>query len=302
MPNWNQIVNELRNTPSPTDAIRRRYLRQLNKLTGRNTIIYYSGWLQNAINEPNIRASLSINDADMNGFMTAIHKLDRTKGLDLILHTPGGEVAATEAIINYLRKMFGTDIRAIIPQIAMSGGTMIACACKEIVMGKQSSLGPVDPLVAGIPAGGIIEEFQQAMHGVITDPRTKPIWQQVIGRYPQAIFSEAIKAIEWSTELVETWLSTGMFPAPADKALVKTIVQEIANFPRKHLHTRHFSIDKAKSLGLKIIDLEADDKFQDAVLSVHHACMRAIETATTLKMIENHKGKAYILSIPRERH
>jgi ClpP class serine protease len=49
--------------------------------------------------------------------MTVIHNMDRSKGLDLLLHTPGGDIAATESIVDYLRSMFGTDIRAIIPQL-----------------------------------------------------------------------------------------------------------------------------------------------------------------------------------------
>ena len=65
---------------------------------------------------------VGISDADKNGFMSVFHKLDRTKGLDLILHTPGGDMAATESIVDYLGSMFGKDIRAIIPQLAMSGG------------------------------------------------------------------------------------------------------------------------------------------------------------------------------------
>lgn len=122
------------------------------------TYVYYSGWLQ----KQGI-SGLGINDNDKNGFMTTIHDLDRSKGLDLILHTPGGESAATESLVDYLRKMFGTDIRAIVPQLALSAGTMIACSCKSIVMGKQSSLGPIDPQLSGIPAHGIIEEFKQAL-------------------------------------------------------------------------------------------------------------------------------------------
>jgi len=69
--------------------------------TGRNVIIYYSAWLQ----KPSI-VGLQVNDADKNGFMTVIHELDRSKGLDLVLHTPGGETAATESLVDYLRSMF----------------------------------------------------------------------------------------------------------------------------------------------------------------------------------------------------
>ena len=58
--------------------------------------------------------------------MATIHKMDRKKGLDLILHTPGGDMAATKSLVDYLRIMFEGNVRAIVPQIAMSGGTMIA--------------------------------------------------------------------------------------------------------------------------------------------------------------------------------
>jgi ClpP class serine protease len=103
--------------------------------------------------------------------MTAIHGLDRKKGLDLALHTPGGEAAATESLVDYLRQIFGTDIRAIVLQLAMSAGTMLACACKSILIGKQSSLGPIDPQLGGLAAHGIIEEFTKAYEEIQVDPR-----------------------------------------------------------------------------------------------------------------------------------
>ena len=106
--------------------------------------------------------------------MATIKDLDSTKGLDLILHTPGGDIAATEALVGYLRSMFNTDIRAIIPQIAMSAGTMIALSCKEIVMGKHSSLGPIDPQLGGLPAHGIIEEFTKASDDAKLYPYMNP--------------------------------------------------------------------------------------------------------------------------------
>ena len=80
MPNWNELLDEIKASGSTYDIIRREYLRQLHELTGRNVIIYYSGWLQ----KPNLDG---INDSDKIGFMSTIQGLDRTKGLDLILHT-----------------------------------------------------------------------------------------------------------------------------------------------------------------------------------------------------------------------
>ena len=146
MPNWNEILDEIKEGGSIFDVVRRRYLRQLHELTGRNVIIYYSGFLQS----PDVHGNFSISDLDKIGFMSACNKVDATKGLDLLLHTPGGAIAATESLIDYLHKVF-SDIRVVVPQLAMSGGTMIACSARSILMGKQSSLGPIDPQLGGLP-------------------------------------------------------------------------------------------------------------------------------------------------------
>src|SRR5471030_919875 len=151
MPNWSEILTEIqelanKGVPNPLDTVRRGHIKKLAEYTKRNTIVYYSGFLSL---DPNLRG-IAIGDEDTNGFMTTIHKMDRSKGLDLILHTPGGDIAATESIVAYLRSMFGTNIRAIVPQMAMSAGTMIACSTQEIVLGKQSSLGPFDPQLGGV--------------------------------------------------------------------------------------------------------------------------------------------------------
>jgi len=149
MPSWDQVLKEIQECKraDALDFIRRKYLKELQEKRKRNVICYYFGWLQRQG-----VGGVEVDDNDKNAFMAAIHNLDRSKGLDLILHTPGGRVAATESIVDYLHTMFGQDIVAIIPQLAMSVGTMISCSCKEIIMGKQSNLGPIDPQFNGIQA------------------------------------------------------------------------------------------------------------------------------------------------------
>lgn len=209
MPNWNEVLNEISATStkfshmaqSSIDTVRRTYLDELHKKTGRNIIAYYSAFLS----KPNIAQS-AIRDEDKNGFMMAIHSLDRTKGLDLILHTEGGDIAATESIVNYLHKMFGDNIRAIVPQIAMSAGTMLACACKSILMGKQSNLGPIDPHLSGIPAHGVIAEFKRAHNEVSEDPNKAIIWAQIISKYHPTFLGQCENAISWAESFVREQL------------------------------------------------------------------------------------------------
>ena len=134
MPAWGKVLAEIggQQAQHPVDLIRRKYLAKLHNRTGRNVIAYYSGWLLRPPTMPN----LAVGDDDINAFKSAVHQLDRRKGLDLILHTPGGDIAATEAIVQYLHAIFDHNIRVLVPQLAMSAGTMIACAAHTIVMGK----------------------------------------------------------------------------------------------------------------------------------------------------------------------
>ena len=164
MPAWGAVQQEINLLhagcdPSALYTVRRKYIAALSAKTGRTTIVYYSGWLSTQTITP----LLVINDDDKMGFMQAAHNVDHGAGLDLILHTPGGSVTAAESIVDYLLKVFKGDLRVIVPQIAMSAGTMIACASREIIMGKQSNLGPIDPQVNGLPAYGVLDEFDRAV-------------------------------------------------------------------------------------------------------------------------------------------
>lgn len=298
MPNWSEVLGEINQVKaqlvaaSPLDIVRRKYLRELHEYTGRNVIAYYSAWLQRGANTPN----LSINDADKNAFMSAVHKLDRSKGLDLILHTPGGSIAAAESLVDYLRRMFGTDIRAVVPQIAMSAGTMMACACKEIVLGKQSNLGPIDPQMNGMPATGVLREFEEAIREIKADPARIAVWQVIIGKYHPSFLQQCKNAIEWSKTVVEDWLRTGMFAGDRRAAAkAANIVRELTNDNVMKNHGRHVHIDQCRALKMRIVELEADPKLQDLVLTVHHAFMQTVsEAGAVTKIVENHLGVAMV--------
>jgi hypothetical protein len=294
LPDWKELADEIKEAGSTFDIIRRKYLRNLYDLTQRNVIIYYSGWLQ----KPGLQLETSINDNDKNGLMNAIHGLDASKGLDIVLHTPGGETAATESIVDYLRSIFGTNIRAIVPQLAMSAGTMIACSASSIVMGKQSSLGPIDPQFSGLPAHGVIEEFARACSECKADPSKIPMWQPIIAKYNPTLIGECQKAISWSQEMVKDWLSNGMLKDdqnPAAKA--ESIVGELGSHALTKSHARHLSASKCKDIGLKIEMMEDDDKLQNAIMSVHHACIHTLTSTGAIKIIENHEGKAFVQAI-----
>ncbi len=273
------------------DNVRRKYLRELQNHTRRNVIAYYSGFLS----KPSI-PDTDITDEDMNGFMMAIHGLDRGKGLDLLLHTPGGSIAATESIVTYLHKMFSRDVRAIIPQIAMSAGTMIACSCSSILMSsKHASLGPTDPHLNGMPAQGVIEEFRRACREVKRNPSRIPIWQPIIGQYGPTFLSQCENAVKWAKQFVEDQLVANMFYRETNaRQTAHSIVRHLTDYRGNKTHDRHISYDECKMMKLKVVPLEDDGALQDLVLTVHHCYMHALMNTPSFKMIENHEGVAFV--------
>lgn len=294
MPNWSELLREISAIGSPFDVLRRKYIRELSRYTKRNVICYYSGFLQ----KPELGAATAVNDTDKNGFMTAINGLDTSKGLDLVLHTPGGDTAATESLVDYLWSKFADDIRCFVPQMAMSAGTMIACSAKEIWMGKQSSLGPIDPQFGPMPAHGVLEEFKRAYDEIVADPRTIPVWQPIIAKYNPAFLGECQKAIDWSTSLVDGWLKRNMLANEPDRDVIaQNVMHELADHAVSLAHNRHLSAQKCKEIGLKIYDLESDQKLQDKVLSVHHVFFQTLSSTPAFKIIENQNGAAFILQV-----
>ena len=303
MPNFSDIQKEINTLGSAYDVVRRNHLKHLADTTGRNLIVYYSGFLQKT-GIPQLLPHLAVNDSDKNGFMAAIHNLEKSRGLDLFLHTPGGEIAATESLVNYLRQMFGTDIRAIVPQLAMSAGTMLALSCREIILGKHSNLGPIDPQIGGMAAHGVVEEFNRAIDEIrnATDPNEKhakvAMWQPIIAKYTPTLIGQCQKAIAWSQSMVANWLETGMFDGESDaKTKAMAIAEELGNHALNKSHARHIHLDRLTELGLKVVQLEANQILQDRVLAVHHACIHTLTHTPAVKIVENQNGVGLILGM-----
>lgn len=78
MPNWAEIQREMVASTADAsgapdyDAVRRRYLAQMHRLTRRATILYYGNWLGGS--GAGNRAAISLDD--IHGFMTAVSGLD----------------------------------------------------------------------------------------------------------------------------------------------------------------------------------------------------------------------------------
>jgi ClpP class serine protease len=92
---------------------------------------------------------------DAQTIIAAIKETPPAVPIDLILHTPGGLVLAAMQIARAV-EAHPAKVTVYVPVYAMSGGTLIALAADEIVLGEFSVLGPIDPQIMGFPAASIV--------------------------------------------------------------------------------------------------------------------------------------------------
>jgi hypothetical protein len=298
MPSRNEIQEEITSAKGGAqDAVRRKYLVELSDHTKRDTIMMSSAFSSQKIqNLPNFL--VSITNEDIQGVMSALHGLKNNK-LDIILHSPGGSIEAVEQIVNYLRNKYN-DIRVIIPQNAMSAATLIACAADEIIMGKHSAIGPIDPQITfpmesghfTAPAQSILDEFVRAKEEIKSDPSTAPIWVRRLDKYPIGFLKICENTIDLSKDIAARWLKTWMLKTnPQKETQAKEIAEWLCNTNLHKTHGRPIDINEAREKKMIITALEDDNDLQDKVLSVFHAAMVTHMVSNCVKFTENQNGK-----------
>ena len=323
MPTWGVILAELQSlsasqqarggspdptAPSPHDVIRRKYLAELAEFTGRPVIVYASGWLEGRpVSDPSV---VSVSTRDIMGFMEAVHGLPRGS-LDLILHSPGGDANAAQAVMQYLRHQGFDDIRAIVPVSAMSAATMMALSCNEILMGWHSQLGPIDPQFTlmtpdgprSAPAQSILDQFELAKLECAQNPAALGAWLPILRSYGPGLLSQCVTAQQAAEDNVVEAMSRHMF-GDLEPEEARSLSGKIAAWFNDHKthrsHGRPLQYDDVVDQGVKVTLLESNDPLQDKVLSAWHGVQLSLSQVAVTKLVENHQGKAWVFAIRRD--
>lgn len=165
-----------------------------------------------------------INIEDAEELLRVVRMTPPDKPIDLILHTPGGLVLASEQIARALCN-HPAKVTVYVPHYAMSGGTLIALSADEIVMDPHAVLGPVDPQLGEYPAASILRvvETKRPEHVddrtlILADVARKALWQ--VRRLLEEILASKMpleRAKEIAALLSQgTW--THDYPISADEA------------------------------------------------------------------------------------
>ena len=168
---------------------------------------------------------------DSEAVLRAIRLTPDETPIDLVLHTPGGLVLASEQIAYALRDHPG-KVTVLVPHYAMSGGTLIALAADEILVDSAAVLGPVDPQLGDLPAASIVRVA-----------RRKPI-ERVEDR-TLIMADVAEKAVRHMKEVVRELVSKRLEPKEAE-----SLAEQLAG--GHYTHDDPITLAEARGLGLPV--------------------------------------------------
>ena len=140
------------------DMARERILRHVSTQRGSRVITLIHR--QESVSFLGIPVARYINIEDSEQILRAIRATPDQVPIDLLLHTPGGLVLASEQIAQALAR-HPARVTVFIPHYAMSGGTLIALAADQIVIDENAVLGPVDPQIGSYPAASILKAVER---------------------------------------------------------------------------------------------------------------------------------------------
>lgn len=148
-------------------AVRREQaIRAIEKANGTRVITMIHRQERRSLFGFSVARHIDLEDAQT--IIAAIKETPPTVPIDLILHTPGGLVLAAMQIARAV-EAHPAKVTVYVPVYAMSGGTLIALAADEIVLGEFSVLGPIDPQILGFPAASIVKARDSKPIAEVTD-------------------------------------------------------------------------------------------------------------------------------------
>lgn len=168
----------------------------------------------------------------------------RRHTLFVILDTPGGVVETVERIVRVFREYY-SEVKFIIPDRAMSAGTVLAMSGDEIMMDYHSCLGPIDPQLAQdnrlVPALSYLAQYEN----LIKKSRETSLSTAelvLLSKLDLAELHQFELARDLSIDLLTRWLTTYKF-----KDWTTTETREVTV-------TREMKEQRASEIALKLND------------------------------------------------
>jgi hypothetical protein len=267
---------------------RQNLIRAIEERTQRRLVCFIAG----------PQTSLAANDVPP--FVDLLHDVEVDSDVDLLLHTPGGDVDQAERIVLLCRKRVGKgEFRVVVPDSAKSAGTLIAIAADEIVMGEPSELGPIDPVITiTTPDGELMtrpaQSFLDGLQDIVNQiggGDLSPAYFPLLDKLDPALIDFCRKALSRSEQFAERFLIRYMLKGDPDKA--RALAREL-NDVKKHLsHGAVIDAERADAMGLNVRVLGPGDDLWQAYWRLY--CLGRLALSTTSQRLFEGRRASLIL-------
>ena len=218
---------------------------------------------------------------------------DKRDTIAIFLTTGGGSAEIAEQAVDIVRHFY-PKVFFVVPQFAMSAGTILCLSGDEVFMRYTSCLGPIDPQVEVngeyVSANGYLDKvseyIEKSRKNELTSAELQVLLSLDLGKL--AKFEQAANLAK---DLVKTWLirhkfsswthhkSSGKEVTLSDKEnRAEEIVEKLGDNKFWHSHGRRIGMKTLEDiLKIQIEDLEEDKSLDELVCSYHQALIDCME-------------------------
>ncbi len=209
----------------------------------------------------------------------------RRRRLTVVLQTPGGYIETAERMANIFRRHYSW-VSFMVPNQAMSAGTVLVMAGDEIWMSYFSTLGPIDPQVERrdgreglIPALGYLAKYEELVQKSKDGKLTTAEAAFFVQNFDAAELFSYEQAKKLSVELLKAWLVKYKFKnwkrtqthrrrvtVKMKKRRAEEIGNQLCNTDKWYSHSRGISMEVLRrDLKLRIEDIDEHPDVENAL-------------------------------------
>jgi len=226
---------------------------------------------------------------DIPNIETVLNSITGAEQINLLIHSPGGDGAITEKIVDVCRAhLTGANpkLRVIVPNVAKSAATILALGTDEIIMGYTSELGPIDPQVPIIVSGttqwvsafAFVEARDKLIKQIAQASKKKQLalLTQLAGLnipFTDEMENQIGFAKKTAVTLLNKYMLVPVYKnATKRKKNAEAIAQKLLSKELFPVHGHYINGQTAKNMGLQVELLDKDDPLWRQIWEYYIRC------------------------------
>jgi hypothetical protein len=290
---FNRIVAEV----GCAYATRQPLFKEIQRKTRRKLISYVA-----LVGHP----ASAISADDVVPFSSLLTDLEGFEGLDVMMHSGGGNADVAEKLIMMCRTFTGDNpLRVIVPSYAKSAATLFALGTDCIVMGYTSELGPIDPQIPQVRPGGQVvftsaKSFLDSLDKVKKEAEeTKtlnPALIPILSNVDLAFLEEVRRSIDRSREFAVKWLKRHMLSSRPWAA--RRVAEKLLNVEKYLSHGMVIDAGEAERIGLTVEKLAPQDDLWSMIWELYCRSELFLRHTQQVKLFETESSSTGVRAMP----